>query len=160
MFSFRVQAIPEEIVSAVRAARRSPQYEHPVHSELAMGYGPCRFCLRQFRKGEEQRLLFTYNPFAGLSTYPSPGPVFIHEADCSPFAEAGFPEELRALPLMLEGYDEQRLVVARERAEGKTVEANIQRLLAVAGVRYVHLRNAEAGCFIAHIEPLASAEGA
>ena len=155
MFTFRVQPLPEEIVQAVRSTHRSPQYSHPVHSELATGYGPCRSCLRQFRKGEENRLLFTYNPFAGLSTYPSPGPVFIHEAECTAFEGDGFPDELRALPLVLEGYNEERLVIAHDRVQGDAIEASIEQLLRSDGVRYLHVRNAEAGCFIAHVEPTA-----
>jgi len=39
-----------------------------------------------------ERLLFTYNPFADLDPYPSPGPVFVHAAGCAPFgAPEGIP---------------------------------------------------------------------
>ena len=66
MIAFHIQALPETIAQAARAAQASPQYGHPAHVELARGYGPCRSCLRRFHTGEENRLLFTYNPFDGL----------------------------------------------------------------------------------------------
>src|SRR5512146_2417464 len=106
MTTFRVVPISDQVAESVRRELRSPQYGHPAHAETATGYGPCRSCLRTFTVGAEQRLLFTYNPFDGLSSYPSPGPIFIHSDGCEAFVGDGFPADLRALPLYLEGYDE------------------------------------------------------
>jgi len=93
-----------------------------------------------------ERLLFTYNPFADLDPYPSPGPVFVHAAGCAPFAAPeGIPEPLRALPLTLEGYGAGRWLVARERVEGGDVEGAATRLFAHPAVAYVHVRNSEGG---------------
>lgn len=93
-----------------------------------------------------ERLLFTYNPFADLDPYPSPGPVFVHAAGCAPFgAPEGIPEPLRALPLTLEGYGAGRWLVARERVEGGDVEGAATRLFAHPAVAYVHVRNSEGG---------------
>jgi hypothetical protein len=83
---FRTVPIPAALAHAARETRRSPQYGHPAHRERAAGYGPCRLCLETFRVGEEDRLLFTYNPFDGLDPYPSPGPVFVHADGCEAFA--------------------------------------------------------------------------
>lgn len=153
MAGFRVLPIAPSIAEQVRSTLKSPQYGHPAHVELAAGYGPCRACLQQFRAGEEDRILFTYNPFAGLDEYPSPGPVFIHAKSCAAFAEAhAFPPELRSLPLTLEAYGEGRWIIARERPTEHEIEQSIQRLLSTSGVRYIHIRNTEAGCYIARIE--------
>lgn len=152
MNSFRVVGIPEDVSRTVRAEMKSPQYGHPAHAEVAKGYGPCRSCLGTFRTGQEERLLFTYNPFAGLDDYPSPGPVFIHRETCPTYQGPGFPPELRDLPLTFEGYGRERWIVARERVIGGQVEAALQRLLANDSVEYVHVRNTEAGCFIALVE--------
>src|SRR5579871_729238 len=75
MVGFRVLPIDPTLSQAVRNTLKSPQYGHPAHVELATGYGPCRACLKQFQTGKEDRILFTYNPFAGLDAYPSPGPI-------------------------------------------------------------------------------------
>lgn len=158
MTPFRTRAIPLEIAESARRDARSPQYGHPAHSEIARGYGPCRLCLDTFRIGEEERLLFTYNPFAGLDPYPSPGPIFVHAAGCASYEAAeGFPDSLRQLPLTLEGYGAERWIVARERVEDGDVEAAASRLFAHPAIAYVHVRNTEAGCYIARLERLQAA---
>ncbi len=156
--TFRTLPIPSDLADAARRERRSPQYGHPAHLETASGYGPCRLCLDTFRVGEEQRLLFTYDPFAGIDDYPSPGPIFVHADGCSPFAAPrGFPESLRPLPLILEGYAAGRWVVARERVTTGEVEAAADRIFEHDAVAYIHVRNAEAGCYIARLERCPSA---
>lgn len=152
MTHFRVVAIPDTIAEKARSTLKSPQYGHPAHVETAKGYGPCRSCLQAFCQGEEQRLLFTFNPFEGLDAYPSPGPIFIHRDTCRRYDNPGFPEALRELPLMLEGYGRGRWLVAREPVARSGVESAIDRLFAHAAVEYIHVRNWEAGCFIAHLE--------
>jgi hypothetical protein len=150
---FRVLPIDSKLAEQVRSTLKSPQYGHPAHVELATGYGPCRACLKQFRQGEEDRILFTYNPFQNLDEYPSPGPVFIHAHSCQSYNDLPvFPEELRSLPLTLEAYGENRWIIARERPAADEIESSIERLLQTSGVRYIHVRNTEAGCFIAQIE--------
>jgi hypothetical protein len=152
MSYYHVVAIPEELADQVRATLKSPQYGHPAHVEVATGYGPCRSCLRTFQEGEEERILFTYNPFAGLDAYPSPGPVFIHREGCPRYEEAGFPEGIRRLPLTLEAYGRGRWLVTRESVAGGDVDGAVARLFAHPAVEYVHVRNTEAGCYIARIE--------
>src|SRR5262249_30720757 len=149
----RVIPIPVEIASKVRETMASPQYGHPASVSVATGYGPCRSCLRTFEIGSDSRILFSYNPFEGLDSYPSPGPVFLHENSCESFAsDQAFPETLRNLPLTFEGYGEDRWIVARERASEEGIEPAIDRLLANPIIKYVHVRNTEAGCFIARVE--------
>ena len=113
MAGFRVLPIDSELAEAVRSTLKSPQYGHPAHVERATGYGPCRACLKQFRQGEEDRILFTYNPFQNLDEYPSPGPIFIHAHSCPSYNDVQtFPDELRSLPLTLEAYGENRWIIA------------------------------------------------
>jgi hypothetical protein len=152
MIQFRVTGIPTDLARQVRETRKSPQYGHPAHAEMATGYGPCRSCLATFEKGQEERLLFTYDPFAGLDPYPSPGPIFIHSEECPVWDAGTFPPTLRPLPLTFEGYGADRWIVARERVADGEVEAAIERLFADVEVRYIHVRNTEAGCFIARVE--------
>ncbi len=104
MPTFRVVPIPDDVAAEVRRTLKAPGYGHPAHVEVAAGYGPCRACLRTFREGAEERVLFTWDAFAGVDGYPSPGPVFIHRDACEMWSGDGFPPELRPLPLMLEGY--------------------------------------------------------
>ncbi len=64
MPTFHYAGITNALAVEVRQTRRSPQYGHPAHQELAKGTGPCRLCLRTFAVGEEERILFTYQPFS------------------------------------------------------------------------------------------------
>jgi hypothetical protein len=150
---YRVLAISEGTAEKVRATRKSPGYGHPVHAEIATGYGPCRLCLRDFEVGVERRLLFTFDPFHGLEPLPLPGPVFIHESECDRHPEhGGFPEDLFSHDLTLTAYARGRLHRAEERATGAEVEAAIERLLGRADVDYLHVRDTRAGCYDLRVE--------
>lgn len=148
MAEIRVIAIPTETAKKVLETKSSPGYGHPAHTQIAKGHGPCRHCLRPFRVGEEMRTLFTFNPFYRLASIPAPGPVFIHFELCERFEEeAGYPAELIPYPVVLDGYDrEQRRAAAGEQ------EAVIADLFQDASVRYVLVRDGEAGCFDFRVE--------
>jgi hypothetical protein len=153
MDSYRVVAVSEALAEKVRASRRSPGYGHPVHAEVATGYGPCRHCLRDFEIGSERRLLFTLDPFHGVEELPLPGPVFIHEAACDRYPEhGGFPRDLLAHDLMLVAYGRGRLQRSEERVTGEAVERAIAKLLARDDVDYLHVRDTQAGCYDCRIE--------
>lgn len=151
--SFRVAAIPTKVADLVRSTMRSPGYGHPAHAELATGYGPCRHCLRDFRVGKERRILFTYDPFHGLEPLPLPGPIFIHEDACERFPDAaGFPADLRSHQLTVVAYGDGRRLVAEEYVDNGEVEPLITQLLEQDEVKYLHVRDTEAGCYDFRIE--------
>jgi hypothetical protein len=150
--NYKVVPIHAEIAKTVRANMISPQYKHPASVAVATGYGPCRQCLKKLVVGEDERILFTYNAFENLSNLPLPGPVFIHEKECESFDENGFPPELIDLPLLFESYGCESALVKREPAKKENIETQIAEMLALPGANYIHIRNAEAGCFIARIE--------
>lgn len=158
MSSIRLIPIPEHVANQVRQTLKSPQYGHPAHVEVATGYGPCRSCLRTFVEGREKRILFTYNPFEGVDSYPSPGPIFIHEKPCVPFTgNEKLDPALRKIPLVLEGFGRNRSLIAEERVADGAFEGRAETMFQNPQVRYIHLRNGEAGCFIARIEPRVAA---
>jgi Protein of unknown function (DUF1203) len=151
--AFRTVAIPTAVADAVRSTGRSPGYGHPAHADLATGYGPCRHCLRTFRIGEERRILFTLDAFAGVEALPLPGPVFIHQESCERFPEdGGFPDELRAHPLTLNAYARGRRLLAQDYVGDGEVEAAIERLLELPQVDYLHVRDTGAGCYDLRVE--------
>ncbi len=152
MSVYRYSGIPTALAADARATLRSPQYGHPAHREPAAGYGPCRLCLRTFRIGEEDRLLFTYQPFAEPGSLPAPGPVFVHADGCERYDDTEFPPDLRAIPTVVEGYTRGGKLVAQEWVNGEGPEAVIRRVLEGTTADYAHLRNAEAGCFMARVE--------
>jgi hypothetical protein len=147
----RFMGIPEAVAREVRESMRAPDYGHPAHKDLAQGYGPCRLCLRTFRLGVDERILFTYNPFEPGSL-PAPGPVFIHAEPCVRYDASKLPPDLRALPMVLEAYCRTGELVAQERAEGWAVDELLKRIFTADRARYVHVRNGEVGCFMARVE--------
>ena len=148
---FAVDALPQEIATYVRENGRDPVWGHPVLTEPAAGFGPCRLCLRTFGEGEEMRTLFTHDSYAGVAEFPQPGPVYIHAQNCERFDGDGFPSDLPALELTFEGVAAGPRVVALERTHGEGVEGAITRLLDLPDVDYVNVRNTEAGCFVARV---------
>jgi hypothetical protein len=148
--AFRVRGIPQDVADEVRRTRLAPGYGHPAHHEIARGTGPCRCCLRTFEPGVDGRLLFTYRPEGDESSLMAPGPVFIHAEPCTAFGGAGFPEGLRSLPLAFEAHAGGSRLPAL--ARGADAEGEIDTLLARRDTDWLHVRHAEAGCFIARID--------
>jgi hypothetical protein len=151
---FRIAGIPSSLATDVRQTLRSPQYGHPAHKETASGYGPCRLCLRTFHEGVEERILFTYQPFSDPATVPAPGPVFIHAAPCERYDAPVLPPDFRSLPLLFEAYGAGGEPLGRERVLASDPEELLERLFDVTGAEYVHIRNQEAGCFMARVDRL------
>lgn len=150
---YRVVAIPAQISSEVRRTMISPQYKSlAANISVANGYGPCRSCLHVFDQGNDRRIYLTYNAFEGLSTLPDPGPIFIHENECSRFDADGFPPDLLDLPIYLEAFAGESELVSRTAIERGSIDKQIASLLSNDTVRFINIRNAEAGCFIARIE--------
>ncbi len=150
--NYKVVPIPSEITKNVRETMKSPQYGHPAFADVAKGYGPCRQCLKTFIKDAEDRILFTYNAFENLSDLPLPSPVYIHKNECESYDEDGFPPELIDLPIILEGYGEESEIITREPIDKAKIDEQIAAVFSSQSVKYINLRNAEAGCFMARIE--------
>src|SRR6185369_1880658 len=150
--SYKVIPISNEICNEVRETLISPQYKHPASVSIATGYGPCRSCLKTFNEGKEERILFTYNSFEGLSDLPLPGPVFIHEHECRNYDKVVFPRDLSPLPVLLEGFGDSSELIVREPLDTDQPDAQIERIFSREDIRYINIRNAEAGCFVARID--------
>jgi len=152
---FAVEAVPQELATYVRENGRDPVWGHSAVTEPATGFGPCRLCLHTFREGE-RRVLFTYNSYAGVSEFPQPGPVYVHEDDCARHDGEGFPPDLLELKLTFEGIGAGPRVISLERTDGHGVEDAIKHLLQDREVDFVNVRNTEAGCFVARIDRVRS----
>jgi len=151
---FLVLAIPTKVATLVRQTNQAPGYGHPAHTEMATGYGPCRHCLRTFSVGQEQRILFTYDPFHGLERIPLPGPVFIHADGCEQYQpEAGYPADMLRHGAVLNAYRRGQELIARKVVEvGEDHAAVVRDLLLNQDVDYIEVRDLEAGCFDFRIE--------
>jgi hypothetical protein len=153
MKGFRVVALDPATAEEVRTTLRTPMWGYPATVETATGYGPCRTCLRMFAIGSERRILFTHDPFAGLEPYPLPGPVYIHERRCAPYADpTRFPPALRPLSMTFNAYGRGRELRAQAYVSNGDVEGAAAQLLADPHVAYVHARNTDVGCFLLQLD--------
>jgi hypothetical protein len=153
MQPFRIIAIATEVADEVRSTLRSPHYGFPAHAEIATDPAPCRHCLRTFIPGQDRRILFTYDRFAGIESLPQPGPIYVHADGCPRYAEdAGFPEQLRSSPRTLEAYAHGRNLVGREHVAHGEFEDAVERLLARHEVDYIQVNSTTAGCFTFRID--------
>ena len=151
--NYRVTPISADIASTVRETLVSPQYKGlTAIVSLANGYGPCRSCLRVFDEGTDRRIYFTYNSFEGRSNLPDPGPVFVHRNECPSFTGEGIPGDLFKLPVLFEAFGDESLLISRVPMDPGQADSQIDALFADPAVRFINMRNAEAGCFIATIE--------
>jgi len=151
---YKITSIDPSVTAVVREQLISPQYPSLAAAvSVANGYGPCRSCLRVFDQGNENRIFFTYNAFDGLSDLPDPGPVFIHEKGCTRYEGNTLPADLLGLPLLFEAFGEGSEMIRRTPVDPGTADQQIARILTEPAVRFINVRNAEAGCFICRIEP-------
>jgi hypothetical protein len=112
---------------------------------------PCRRCLKDAEPGDAL-LLLSYDPFRGASPYSGPGPIYVHEDDCAPFAGDAIPDQLTRRLLSVRAYDERHMLVEADVVDGAALEEHAEHLLAAPGAAYLHVHNARPGCFAARID--------
>ena len=157
MNQYIYSSIPIAYVKKIRTELHD-DFGHTVESSVAgeTGYGPCRSCLKQIKPGE-RRLLFSYAPVQSDNAYNEVGPVFIHE-DCLPYSTPDeFPIEVKNgrlhIPLVLRCYNsKRRMIKAVQVKDNNEVELLIKELFEKSDIEFIHIRNAEAQCFIAQVE--------
>lgn len=147
MSTYQLILVPEMVTSEARRTRSSPGYGHPVHKDLAGGYGPCRQCLKFFEPEQDRRLLMTYDAFHQLDADPLPGPIYIHAERCDPYpTDGGIPHWLFKNPLTLLAFRHGQIPVVQARIEAGGNDSVIGDLLARPDVDYVQVRDGVAGC--------------
>jgi len=136
----RVTPLPAPLIDDPGAVR--------VRADKPNAY-PCRRCLQDADPGETMVLL-SYDPFTGTSPYSGPGPIYVHERDCTPFDGDGIPDQLTRRLLSVRAYDDDHMLVDADVIEGTTLSGTADRLLREAS--YLHVHNARPGCFAARVD--------
>src|SRR5258706_15362282 len=110
------------------------------------GY-PCRVSLADADIGDELLLLpFGHQPAS--SPYRSSGPIFVRKAAVPARLEVGVvPDYVRTRLISVRAYDQGHLMTDALVCEGKDAGAVIRGMFAREEVAYVHLHNANRGCF-------------
>lgn len=154
MNSFRFVGLPFEPFShyfelsdaelAARNARR-------VFATAKPGY-PCRVSLADAEIGDELLLLpFEHQPAS--SPYRSSGPIFVRKGAAPARLEAGVvPDCVRGRLMSVRAYDAGHFMTDALVCNGTDAIAAIQTMLAREDVAYIHLHNANRGCFSCAVE--------
>jgi hypothetical protein len=109
--------------------------------------------LRTFHLGEEERILFTYDPFTGIEQVPLPGPVYVHAENCDRYPENGaYPNDLRPHAAVLNAYASGQRLIAQIHVDSGGQDAAVESLLQRPDVDYIEVRDREAGCYDFRIE--------
>lgn len=152
--SFRISALPREPFEALfrlgglelaklgmrrRIAREKPGY-------------PCRVSLEDATVGESV-LLLPYEHHAVDSPYRASGPIYVRElaVQASP-GEGEVPGFLRHRQLSARAYSAKGMMRDAAVFGGTELEATLEALFADPKVAYVHLHNAQPGCFMARVD--------
>jgi hypothetical protein len=149
MTSFRLLGLPSGPFSdlfllsnaelLIRNARR-------VFADTKPGY-PCRVSLADADIGDELLLLpFEHQP--ANSPYKSSGPIFVRKGAVQANIGAGVvPDYVRTRLISIRAYDEEHLMIDAMTCAGADAGMAILNMLADTGASYVHLHNANRGCF-------------
>jgi len=110
------------------------------------GY-PCRVSLMDAEIGEEL-LLLPFEHQSANSPYKSSGPIFVRKSAVQARAEPGvIPDYVRTRLLSVRAYDFKHLMIDALVCAGTEAAAAIQKMFANDAVAYIHLHNANRGCF-------------
>ena len=110
------------------------------------GY-PCRVSLTDAKIGERV-LALTFCHHNINSPYKASGPIFVREnAQTVKLNINEVPKMLRHRLLSIRAYNSQKLMIGAEVVQGTELESTIGRQFQNSEVEYIHIHNANPGCF-------------
>jgi hypothetical protein len=114
------------------------------------GY-PCRVSLTDARVGEKVLGLSFYHHDVS-SPYRASGPIFVRENAVMAKPEIGeIPALLRHRSLSARGYDQDHMMIDARVTNGAELESILEQLFRNKCVDYIHIHNADPGCFMCKV---------
>jgi hypothetical protein len=154
MNSFRLIGLPIERFSdlfALSDAELSERDARRVVATSKPGF-PCRVSLSDAEIGEEL-LLLPFEHQAASSPFRASGPIFVRKAAVPARVDVGMvPDYVRTRLMSVRAYDSAHLMTDALVCEGAGAEDAIRAMFAREEVAYIHLHNAERGCFFCAVE--------
>ncbi|HEY6325497.1 MAG TPA: DUF1203 domain-containing protein [Candidatus Cybelea sp.] len=118
----------------------------------AMPGFPDRIEMRDLEVGE-RALLLNYAHLDAASPYRSSHAIFVREGATERYDRVNeVPDVMRIRSLSLRAYDANHMMLDADLADGRSIEALIERFLADPKVAYVHAHNAKPGCYSGRID--------
>jgi len=158
MTSFQLVGLPAASFTplfSLSDAELSEIHAQRVVATSKPGY-PCRVSLTDAEIGEELLLLpYTHQPAA--SPYRASGPIFVRKNAPQAVVEAGvLPAYVTGRLMSVRAYDARGWMMDAAVCPGAETAAVIERLFEEAGVAYIHLHNANRGCFSCAVQRTSS----
>jgi hypothetical protein len=149
MVSFQLAGIPYEPFAPLFALSDEELEKinaRRVVADSPVGY-PCRVCLADAAIGDEL-LLLPYEHQPAQSPYRSSGPIFVRKNAVQKTMDPDvIPDYVRSRSMSVRAYDAAHQMTGAVVCAGSEAAAAIQRMFANADVAYIHLHNANRGCF-------------
>jgi len=122
-----------------------------VIADTVPGY-PCRVSLLDAEVGEPVLLMnFEHQPAS--SPFRSSHAILVREwADEARLDEGEIPKLLRQRLLSVRAFDNSGMMLDADIVDGQQLEGLLQRMLANDAVEYLHLHNAQRGCYVARVD--------
>lgn len=154
MASFQLVGLPAEPFAELfdlSDAELAAHHAQRVVATTQPGY-PCRVSLADADVGDEL-LLLTYPHQSAASPYKSSGPIYVRKGALLRTVEAGvIPDCVRSRLMSARAYDAAHMIVDASVCEGSEAAFEIERLFGNDRVDYIHLHNAQRGCFSCRVE--------
>jgi Protein of unknown function (DUF1203) len=99
--------------------------------------------------------LLPWQHVAPPSPYQASGPIFVRKgAQVAALAVNEVPDYVSRRLISVRAYDANHIMIDAEVCAGSEVHTEIRRMLATAGVHYLHLHNARRGCYSCKVVPV------
>jgi len=146
---FVIQALPMELFSPLLCLSDEELAHHKVmwlDVDSEPGF-PCRVSLTDAKMGERV-LAFSFEHLDVDSPYRSSGPIFVREhASTAEPARNEVPGMLRRRLQSIRAYDSAHMMIGAQVSQGDELERVIENQFKNNAVEYLHLHNANPGCF-------------
>lgn len=152
--SFRITGLPAaefaplfSMSDAELAARGAVRQ---IADDRRPGY-PCRVSLTDSQAGDEL-ILANYEHHPVASPYRMRFAVYVRRGEETFDAIDEVPEQLRCRMLAVRGFDANAMMIGWELADGRELEAAIERRFADPKADYLHIHFAAPGCYAARVD--------
>jgi len=147
--NFKIKAIGKHNFSELLNLNEQELEKHNakwITADTNPGY-PCRVSLLE-AKVSERVLAVPFCHHDVDSPYRASGPIFVREnAEMAEPEVNEIPEILRERLLSVRAYNSQQIMIHAEILQGAELETRIRRQLLNSEIEYLHIHNANPGCF-------------
>jgi hypothetical protein len=152
--NYRISGLPVENFSDIFNASNEALHARGIVIQTANEANafPCRITLEDAAVGEEMFLL-NYDHLIANSPYASSGPIYIRRNAKQPSVVTNrIPEQQQRRLLSIRAYDCRNFIIDAEVAPGAELQSQIARFFANPDVMYLHVHNAQRGCYACRVD--------